>query len=260
MVGRPNAGKSTLINTLLGEERMIAFDQPGTTRDSVAVDFERQGRRYTLIDTAGVRRRGKVTDVIEKFSVVKTLQAIEDCHVCILLLDAAEDVAEQDAHIAGYILEAGRALVVGVNKWDRADDYQRERVKVELSRKLNFLSFARTHLISALKGQGIGALMRSVDEAFAAATAKLSTPKLTRSLQEALERQQPPRRGPSRPKLRYAHQGGQNPPIVIIHGNALDRVPDSYRRFLEGWFRDRFALQGTPLRVEFRTGANPYHR
>jgi GTPase len=260
VVGRPNSGKSTLINSLLGEERMIAFDQPGTTRDAVAVDFERNGRPYTLIDTAGVRRRGKVTDVIEKFSVVKTLQAIEDCHVCILLLDASEDVAEQDAHIAGFVLEAGRAVVVGVNKWDLADGHQRDRLKIELARKLNFLGFAKTHTISALKGQGIGALMRSVDEAFAAATAKLSTPKLTRALQEAVERQQPPRRGLIRPKLRYAHQGGRNPPVVIIHGNALDRIPDTYRRYLEGWVRDKFKLQGTPLRIEFRVTSNPYAR
>ncbi len=260
VVGRPNAGKSTLINTLLGEQRMIAFDQPGTTRDAVAVDFERAGRPYTLVDTAGVRRRGKVTDVIEKFSVVKTLQAIEDSHVCVLLLDASQEIADQDAHIAGYVLEAGRAVVIGVNKWDLADGYRRERIKGELERKLGFLGFARTHFLTATEGKGVGALMRSVDEAYAAATAKLSTPRLTRAMQEALERQQPPRRGPVRPKMRYAHQGGQNPPVVVIHGNALDRVPDSYRRYLEGWFRERFALQGTPLRVEFRTSANPYAR
>jgi GTP-binding protein len=260
VVGRPNAGKSTLINTLLGEERMIAFDQPGTTRDAVSVDFERAGKPYTLIDTAGVRRRGKVTDVIEKFSVVKTLQAIEDCNVCILLIDASEDVAEQDAHIAGYVLEAGRAVVVGINKWDLADAHRRDRIKVEFARKLGFLSFARLHFVTAKEGKGVGALMRSVDEAYAAATAKLSTPRLTRALYEAVERQQPPRRGPVRPKLRYAHQGGQNPPVVIIHGNALDRVADSYRRYLEGWFRERFSLQGTPLRVEFRTSSNPYAR
>lgn len=260
VVGRPNAGKSTLINTLLGEERMIAFDQPGTTRDSVAVDFERGGRPYTLIDTAGVRRRGKVTDVIEKFSVVKTLQAIEDAHVCVLLLDASQDVADQDAHIAGFILEAGRAVVVGVNKWDLADSYRRERLKEDLDRKLGFLGYARVHYLTATEGKGVGALMRSVEEAYAAATARLSTPKLTRAMREAVERQQPPRRGPIRPKLRYAHQGGQNPPIVVIHGNSLDKIPDSYRRYLEGWFRDRFALQGTPLRIEFRTAANPYAR
>ena len=260
VVGRPNAGKSTLINTLLGEQRMIAFDQPGTTRDAVAVDFERAGRPYTLVDTAGVRRRGKVTDVIEKFSVVKTLQAIEDSHVCVLLLDASEDVADQDAHIAGFLLEAGRAVVLGVNKWDLADDHMRDRIKVELGRKLGFLSFARTHYITATEGRGVGALMKSVDEAYAAATAKLSTPRLTRALYEAVERQQPPRRAAVRPKLRYAHQGGQNPPVVVIHGNSLDKIPDSYRRYLEGWFCDKFGLQGTPLRIEFRTSTNPYAR
>ncbi|MFZ9407801.1 MAG: ribosome biogenesis GTPase Der [Burkholderiaceae bacterium] len=258
VIGRPNVGKSTLINTLLGEERMIAFDQPGTTRDAVSADFDRGGRSYTLVDTAGVRRRGKVTEMIEKFSVVKTLQAIEDSHVCILLLDASQDVAEQDAHIAGFALESGRALVLGINKWDLADDHQRDRIKVEMGRKLGFLSFAKTHFVSARQGKGIGALMRSVNEAHAAAFAKLPTPKLTRALHEAVERQTPPRRGMVRPKLRYAHQGGQNPPIVVIHGNALDRVPDSYRRYLEGWFRDKFSLQGTPLRIEFRSGTNPY--
>jgi GTP-binding protein len=207
-----------------------------------------------------MRRRGKVTDVIEKFSVVKTLQAIEDSNVCILLLDAAEDVADQDAHIAGYLLEAGRAVVVGINKWDLADSHHRDRIKVEFARKLGFLSFARMHFVVATEGSGVGALMRSVDEAFAAATAKLSTPRLTRSMIEAVERQQPPRRGTIRPKLRYAHQGGQNPPIVVIHGNSLDKVPDSYRRYLEGWFREHFKLQGTPLRIEFRTSSNPYAR
>lgn len=258
VVGRPNVGKSTLINTLLGEERMIAFDQPGTTRDAVSADFDRGGKSYTLVDTAGVRRRGKVTEVIEKFSVVKTLQAIEDSHVCVLLLDASQDVADQDAHIAGFVLESGRALVVGINKWDLADEHQRDRIKVEMARKLGFLSFARTHFVSAREGKGIGALMRSVNEAHAAAFAKLPTPRLTRALHEAVERQTPPRRGMVRPKLRYAHQGGQNPPIVVIHGNALDRVPDGYRRYLEGWFREKFALQGTPLRIEFRSGTNPY--
>ncbi|MBP8305707.1 MAG: ribosome biogenesis GTPase Der [Burkholderiaceae bacterium] len=258
VVGRPNAGKSTLINTLLGEERLIAFDQPGTTRDAVAIDFEKAGRPYTLIDTAGVRRRGKVTDMIEKFSVVKTLQAIEDCNVCVLMLDALEGVAEQDANIAGYILEAGRALVVAVNKWDLLAGPERERLKSEFDRKLHFLRFAKLHMISAKSGMGVGALMRSVDEAYSAAMRKLPTPKLTRALQEAVERQQPPRRGPVRPKLRYAHQGGQNPPIVVIHGSALDNVPETYRRYLETWFREQFSLSGTPLRIEFRSGPNPY--
>ncbi|MCO5107192.1 MAG: ribosome biogenesis GTPase Der [Burkholderiaceae bacterium] len=258
VVGRPNAGKSTLINTLLGEERLIAFDQPGTTRDAVAVDFDRAGRPYTLIDTAGLRRRGKVTDTVEKFSVVKTLQAIEDCHVCVLLLDASEQVSDQDATIAGHVLEAGRALVVAVNKWDLADAQARQRIKTDLDRKLYFLRFAKLHFISAREGFGIGALMRSVDEAYAAAMSKLPTPKLTRALHEAVERQAPPRRGPIRPKLRYAHQGGQNPPIVVIHGTSLDSVPEAYRRYLEAWFRERFGLLGTPLRIEFRSAANPY--
>ncbi len=258
VIGRPNAGKSTLINTLLGEERVITFDQPGTTRDSVAIDFERGGRPYTVIDTAGVRRRGKVTDVLEKFSIIKTLQAIEDSNVCVLLLDAGEDVSEQDATIAGYVLEAGRALVVAINKWDLADQAARERIRSEFERKLYFLRFAKLHFVSALKGNGIGTVLRSVDEAFAAATSRLSTPRLTRALREAVERQAPPRRGQFRPKPRYAHQGGQNPPIIVVHGTGLDHVPETYRRYLEGWFRDRFALDGTPLRIEFRSTANPY--
>lgn len=258
IVGRPNTGKSTLINTLLGEERLVAFDQPGTTRDAVAVDFDRNGRPYTLIDTAGIRRRGKVHESIEKFSVIKTLQAIEDAHVGILVLDAAAGIAEQDASIAGYLLEAGRAVVVAVNKWDLIDSAARERVRAEYERKLHFLRFARVHYISALAATGIGALMRSVDEAYAAATRKLPTPRLTRALQEAVERQQPPRKGPIRPRMRYAHQGGQNPPVIIIHGSALQHVGSGYRRYLEGWFRDQFDLVGTPLRVEFRSASNPY--
>ncbi len=258
IVGRPNAGKSTLINTLLGEERLIAFDQPGTTRDSVAVDFERHGRPYVLVDTAGVRRRGKVTDMIEKFSVVKTLQAIEDANVCVLMLDAGEDVADQDASIAGYILDAGRALVIAVNKWDKIDDSARTRLKNELERKLYFLKFAKVHFISAIKGAGVAALLKSVDEAHAAAFAKLSTPKLTRSLIAAVEKQAPPRKGIFRPKLRYAHQGGQNPPLVVIHGNALEAINDQYKRFLESWFREQFKLVGTPLRIDFKSSLNPY--
>jgi GTP-binding protein len=258
VVGRPNVGKSTLVNTLLGEERVIAFDQPGTTRDSIYLDFERGGRKYTLIDTAGVRRRGKVSEVIEKFSVIKTLQAIEDANVVVLLLDAQHDVTEQDAHLAGYILDAGRALVVGVNKWDGLQPDRREDVKREFSRKLAFLSFAQHHYICARDGKGVGELMRSVDAAYTAAMAKLPTPKLTRMLQQAVERQQPPRAGMGRPKLRYAHQGGQNPPLIIIHGSALGHIPDSYKRYLEHFFTDAFQLRGTPLRIQFKTGANPY--
>ncbi|TAK90931.1 MAG: ribosome biogenesis GTPase Der [Burkholderiaceae bacterium] len=260
IVGRPNVGKSTLVNALLGEERVIAFDMPGTTRDSIYIDFERGGRDYTLIDTAGLRRRGKVFESIEKFSVVKTLQSIEDANVVVLLLDAQQDVSDQDAHIAGFILESGRALVVGINKWDNLDEYQRETIKRDLQRKLGFLSFANFHFVSALQQQGIVPLMRSVDSAYAAAMAKLSTPKLTRTLIEAVQQQQPPRRGMGRPKLRYAHQGGQNPPVVVVHGNALDNVPETYRRYLETRFRETFKLKGTPLRVEFRSSRNPYVR
>jgi GTP-binding protein len=225
IVGRPNVGKSTLVNTLLGEERMIAFDQPGTTRDAVAVPFLRDGRPYVLIDTAGVRRRGKVTDVVEKFSVVKTLQAIDVSHVVVLMLDAQDGVMEQDAHLASFILESGRALVVAVNKWDGLDAGARERIRGEFARKLYFLSWARTHFVSALVGFGVGAVLRSVDSAYAAAHRKLSTPRLTRVINDAVERQNPPRRGMTRPKLRFAHQGGRNPPIIVVHGNSLADIP-----------------------------------
>ena len=258
VVGRPNVGKSTLVNALVGEERVIAFDQPGTTRDPIEVPFERAGRRYTLIDTAGVRRRGKTDTPVELFSIVKALQAIEAANVAILLLDALDGVTEQDAHVAGYILERGRAVVVAVNKWDAAGKEARVRIKAELRWKLGFLSFAELHTISAKQGKGLGPLLRSVDAAYAAAMARLSTPKVTRALLAAVERQAPPKSGMIRPKLRYAHQGGINPPRIIVHGNALDRVPDSYKRYLEGFFRDKFALVGTPMRVEFRTGRNPY--
>jgi len=250
-------GKSTLVNTLLGEERVIAFDEPGTTRDSIYLDFDRNGRAYTLIDTAGVRRRGKVFEAIEKFSVVKTLQAIEDANVVVLLLDAAE-ITEQDAHLAGFILESGRALVVGVNKWDTVPGSERDRSKHELERRLGFLSFAEHHFISARDNRGITVLMKSVDAAYAAAMARLPTPKLTRTLMQAVERQQPPRAGMGRPKLRYAHQGGHNPPLIVIHGSALASIPDSYRRYLEHFFAEAFQLRGTPLRIQFKTGRNPY--
>ena len=258
IVGRPNVGKSTLINALVGEERVIAFDQPGTTRDPIEVPFERAGRRYTLIDTAGVRRRGKTGTPPEYFSIVKALQAIEAANVAVLLVDAAEGITEQDAHVAGYILERGRAVVLAVNKWDAADKEARARVKAELQWKLGFLDFAEALFISAKGGKGLGELMRAVDRAHAAAMARLPTPKLTRAMLAALERQAPPRSGLIRPKLRYAHQGGINPPRIIIHGNALDRVPASYQRYLEGFFRDTFKLIGTPLAIEFRTGRNPY--
>jgi len=260
VVGRPNVGKSTLVNAVLGAERVIVFDEPGTTRDAVYVDFEREGKRYTLIDTAGVRRRGRVLEAVEKFSVIKTLQAVADANVVILVLDARQEIAEQDAHIAGFILEQGRALVVAVNKWDGLDDYERDTIKRNLLRKLEFLDFAPLHFISALRGQGVGAVMRSVDAAYAAAMSKLSTPRLTRAIQAAVARQQPPRAGMSRPKLRYAHQGGSNPPRIIIHGNGLDHISASYRRYLERFLLETFKLRGTPVKVEFRSGRNPYAR
>ncbi|MFA7668788.1 MAG: ribosome biogenesis GTPase Der [Burkholderiaceae bacterium] len=258
IVGRPNVGKSTLINALIGEERVIAFDMPGTTRDAIEIEFERGDKAYTLIDTAGLRRRGKVFETIEKFSVIKTLQAIEACNVVLLMLDAQSEISDQDAHIAGFILETGRALVVAINKWDGLDAEKREWTQREFDRKLRFLSFARVHTISALRGQGLKAVMKSVDEAHAAAYRKLSTPRLTRVLHAAVEQQPPPRKGIFRPKLRYAHQGGQNPPLIIIHGNALEAVPDSYRRYLESRFRAAFQLEGTPLRIEFKSSHNPY--
>lgn len=258
IVGRPNVGKSTLINTLMGEERVIAFDMPGTTRDAIEIDFERDGRRYTLIDTAGLRKRGKVFEAVEKFSVIKTLQAIEASNVVLLMLDAQTEISEQDAHIDGFVLETGRAVVLAINKWDGLDGEEKERIEREFMRKLRFLSFARVHTISALRGQGIKPLLKSVNAAHAAAFAKLSTPKLTRELQAAVEQQPPPRKGIFRPKMRYAHQGGQNPPLVVIHGNALDSVPDSYRRYLETRFRNAFDLAGTPLRIEFKSSHNPY--
>ncbi|RPJ46742.1 MAG: ribosome biogenesis GTPase Der [Betaproteobacteria bacterium] len=260
IVGRPNVGKSTLVNALLGEERVVVFDQPGTTRDSIYVDFERAGKRYTLIDTAGMRKRGQVDEAAEKFSVIKTLQSISDANIVILVLDARQEIAEQDAHIAGFILEAGRALVVAVNKWEGLSEAERDKVKRDGARKLGFLNFARFHFISALQGQGVGAVLRSADAAYAAAMSRLPTPRLTRVLQIAVQQQQPPRSGMVRPKLRYAHQGGHNPPRIIIHGTALDRIPDTYRRYLERFFRDAFKLTGTPLKVEFKTGRNPFDR
>jgi len=258
IVGRPNVGKSTLVNTLVGEERVIAFDQPGTTRDSIYVDFERDGRAYTLIDTAGVRRKGRVIEAIEKFSVIKTLQAVEDANVVVLVLDAQQEVSDQDAHLAGFILDEGKALVVAVNKWDGLDDYKRDRIKRELERRMIFLSFARFHFISALRGSGIGPVLKSIDEAYKAAMVKLPTPRLTQVLHDAVTRHAPPKSGFFRPKPKYAHQGGSNPPIIVVHGNHLEGVSDSYRRYLENTFREYFELMGTPLRVEFKAGANPF--
>lgn len=258
IVGRPNVGKSTLVNALLGEERVIAFDQPGTTRDSIYIDFERGEGSYTLIDTAGVRRRGKVFDAVEKFSVIKTLQAIEDANVVVMVVDARQDISDQDAHIAGHVLSEGRAVVLAINKWEGLDRYRRDTIKNDLSRKLGFLGFAEAHFISALNGLGIGGLFPAIDNAYAAAFARLPTPKLTRVLYGATEAHQPPKAGPFRPKLRYAHQGGSNPPLVIVHGTAVAHIADAYQRYLENTFREAFALRGTPLRVEFRQGHNPF--
>lgn len=258
VIGRPNVGKSTLVNAILGEERVIAFDQPGTTRDSIYIDFERLGQHYTIIDTAGVRRRGKVNEVIEKFSVIKTMKAIEDANVVVLVLDAKLDISEQDATIAGFALEAGRALVVAINKWENLPLEQKELVKHEIARKLKFLDFAKFHYISAKEGRGINELFKSIDEAYSAAMVKLPTPRLTRVLKVAVERQAPPRSGRVRPKMRYAHQGGMNPPIIVVHGNALDTVPATYTRYLEHTFRKVFKLQGTPLCVQYKVGVNPF--
>ncbi|MBS0466364.1 MAG: ribosome biogenesis GTPase Der [Proteobacteria bacterium] len=258
VAGRPNVGKSTLINTWLGEERLVAFDMPGTTRDAISVPFERNGQKFELIDTAGLRRKGKVFEAIEKFSVVKTLQAIESANVVLLLLDATQGVTDQDAHIAGYILESGRAVVVAVNKWDAVDDYQRQQLERSIESRLSFLKFAPLHFISAIKRQGIAPLWTSIAQAYKSANRKMPTPVLTRLLQEAVQFQTPKRAGGYRPKLRYAHQGGMNPPVIVIHGNSLEHVSDAYKRFLEGRFRKEFDLVGTPLRIELRTSSNPY--
>ena len=258
VAGRPNVGKSTLINTWLGEERLVAFDLPGTTRDAISVPFEHGGQRFELIDTAGLRRKGKVFEAIEKFSVVKTLQAIENANVVLLLLDATQGVTDQDAHIAGYILESGRAVVLAVNKWDAVDAYQRELLQRSIETRLGFLKFASIHHISAIKRQGLGPVWKSIVQAHASANRKMSTPVLTRLLMEAVQFQQPQRSGVFRPKLRYAHQGGMNPPIVIVHGNSLEHVTESYKRYLEGRIRKEFDLVGTPLRIQLKSSHNPF--
>ena len=260
VAGRPNVGKSTLINTWLGEERLVAFDQPGTTRDAITVPFERAGQKFELIDTAGLRRRGKVFEAVEKFSVVKTLQAIADANVVLLLLDATQGVTDQDAHIAGYILESGRAVVVAVNKWDAVDGYQKETLQRSIEQRLAFLKFAAVLHISAIKRQGLGPVWKAIADAHASAIKKMPTPVLTRLLQDAVEHQAPKRAGAFRPKLRYAHQGGMNPPLIVIHGNSLDHITDSYKRFLEGRFRAHFKLTGTPMRIEMRSSKNPFDK
>ncbi len=258
VAGRPNVGKSTLINAWLGEERLVAYDLPGTTRDAISVPFERDGKKFELIDTAGLRRKGKVFEAIEKFSVVKTLQAIESANVVLLLLDATQGVTDQDAHIAGFILDAGRAVVLAVNKWDAVDAYQREMVQRSIETRLPFLKFAEIHFISAKKRQGLAPLWKSIAKAYAAAMRKMPTPQLTRLLLEAVQFQQPKRSGMYRPKLRYAHQGGMTPPVIVVHGNSLEGVTDTYKRYLEGRFRKAFDLVGTPLRVEMKSARNPY--
>jgi GTPase len=258
VAGRPNVGKSTLINTWLGEERLVAFDLPGTTRDAISVPFERGGQQFELIDTAGLRRKGRVFEAIEKFSVVKTLQAIESANVVLLLLDATQGVTDQDAHIAGYILESGRAVVLAVNKWDAVDEYEREQVQRQIETRLAFLKFAPIHFISAIKRQGLGPVWQSIAQAHRSAMVKMPTPVLTRLLLEAVQFQQPKRAGMFRPKLRYAHQGGMNPPVIVVHGNSLEHVTDAYKRFLEGRFRKEFDLIGTPLRIEMKSSKNPY--
>jgi GTP-binding protein len=258
LVGRPNVGKSTLVNRLLGEERVVVFDQPGTTRDSVYIDFERDGRAYTLIDTAGIRRRRNIREAVEKFSIVKTLQAVDDANVVVLLIDAHEGLVDQDLHLLGHCIDAGRGLVIAVNKWDGLEADQRARLKEELQRRLQFAQYAETHFISALHGTGVGHLYASIDAAYRSATRKLSTSQLTRILEDAVATHAPPMINGRRIKLRYAHAGGRNPPRIVIHGTQTDSLPASYQRYLEKVFGRELEMTGTPVRLEFRTGDNPY--
>ncbi len=258
VIGRPNVGKSTLVNRMLGEERVLAYDKPGTTRDSIFITYTHDDRPYTLIDTAGVRRRARVSEAVEKFSVIKTLQAIEQANVVLLVLDAQQGIGEQDANLAGHILESGRALLIVVNKWDGLEADQRERIRSDLERKLPFLDFASRHFISALHGSGVGDLYPHIDRAYASAMRKLPTATLTRILEDILTEHQPPLVRGRRIKLRYAHQGGRNPPLIVIHGNQTDAVPQSYRRYLINRFRRLLKLQGTPVRIEFKSGENPF--
>lgn len=258
IIGRPNVGKSTLVNRLLGEDRVIVFDMPGTTRDSIYIPYERQGRQYTLIDTAGVRRRGRVNEIIEKFSIVKTLQAIKDAHVVVVVVDAREGIVEQDLHLLGFALEAGRAVVIAINKWDGMSDYDRTQVKEAIERRFDFVPWAKVHLISALHGTGVGDLYPSIHRAYDSAMIKIATPKLTQILEDAVDQHQPPMVSGRRIKLRYAHMGGQNPPLIVIHGNQTDKVPADYRRYLENVFRKVFKLEGTPVQIEFKGSVNPF--
>ncbi len=258
VVGRRNVGKSTLINRLVGDERVLAYDAPGTTRDAVAIPFEREGHAYTLIDTAGLRRKSKTRETVEKFSAVKTLEAIEQAHVVILVLDAQYGLVDQDQHVVGHVLDAGRALVLAINKWDGLDRYSKERVRSEHDRRFGFVGFARTRYISALHGTGVGELLDDVREAYASARVDLSTHALTRVLEDAVAAHQPPLVGGRRVKLRYAHQGGTNPPTIVVHGTRVNRLPAAYKRYLENTFRRAFRLEGTPIRMEFRAGDNPF--
>ncbi len=258
IVGRPNVGKSTLVNRILGEERVVVSNLAGTTRDSIYVPYERNGRKYTLIDTAGVRRRGRVDEAVEKFSVVKTLQAIDDAQVAILVVDAHEGLVEQDLHLLGYVLEKGRALVIAINKWDNLDTYRKDLVRKEMDRRLGFVEFAKTHFISALHGTGVGDLYTSIEAAYKAAGARLSSSRLTEILAGAVQQHQPPVVRGHRPKLRYAHMGGTEPPLIVIHGNNLTQIPDDYTRYLENVFRKVMRLEGSPLRIEYKGGENPY--
>ncbi|MDT8311099.1 MAG: ribosome biogenesis GTPase Der [Methylophaga sp.] len=258
VVGRPNVGKSTLVNRLLGEERVVAFDEPGTTRDSIYIPFEKDDTHYILIDTAGVRRRSKVSEALEKFSIVKTLQAIEVANVVLLVLDAQEGIVEQDLHLAGLIIESGRAVVIAINKWDGLEKQEREWVATNIERRLPFLSFAKTHFISALHGSGVGLLLKSVKQAYGSALTKIPTPRLTRALEDAVADHPPPLVNGRRIKFRYAHLGGKNPPRIIIHGNQTESTPQSYRRYLENYFRTALKLHGTPVIVEFKTSDNPF--
>lgn len=258
IVGRPNVGKSTLINRILGEERVVVFDMPGTTRDSIYIPMERDGREYILIDTAGVRRRGKIDETVEKFSVIKTLQAIDDANVVICVVDARETISDQDLNLIGFALNAGRSIVIAVNKWDGLTNDDREEIKRELDRRLGFVDFARLHFISALHGSGVGNLFESVLEAYTSATQRVSTSKLTRILEMAVDEHQPPLVRGRRVKLKYAHAGGYNPPRIIIHGNQVEDLPGSYQRYLINYFRKSLGVMGTPIKVEFRESENPF--
>lgn len=258
IIGRPNVGKSTLVNRMLGEERVVVFDQAGTTRDSIYIPFTRDEEKYTFIDTAGVRRRGKIFEAVEKFSVIKTLQAIQDANVVILVMDAREGVVEHDLNLLGFVLETGRALVIALNKWDGMDASERDYVKTELQRRLMFVNFADIHFISALHGTGVGHLYKSVQAAFSSAVTRWPTSKLTKILEDAVQEHQPPLVNGNRIKLRYAHLGGANPPLIVIHGNRVEKVPKSYTRYLENTFRRVLKLVGTPIRIEYKGGVNPY--